>query len=53
MVKKLLKKIFSIFSYNYEKKKIEEYLANSSDLIDLEIRIKQLDQEGVYNKLYI
>ena len=34
-------------------KKIENYLAQSSDLTDLENRMKDLDKQGAYNKFYI
>ena len=53
MIKKLLNKIINIFSYNYSTKQIEQYLAKSTDLTDLENRIKELDRSGTYNKLYI
>tara|TARA_B110000438_G_scaffold301026_1_gene354865 strand:+ start:3985 stop:4203 length:219 start_codon:yes stop_codon:yes gene_type:complete len=53
MIKKLLKNIFSSFTFDYDRKKIESYLAKSSDLADLERRMKELDQRGTYNKFYI
>ena len=53
MIKKLLNQIINIFSYNFDRKKIENYLAQSSDLNDLENRIKELDKKGVYNQFYI
>ena len=53
MLKKLLKKIFYVFSYEYDKDQIEKYLAQSSDLYDLENRQRKLGRKGVYNKLYI
>ena len=53
MVKKLLNKVFQIFSYNYDKKQIEKYLGQSNNLADLENRMKKLDQQGAYNKFYI
>ena len=34
-------------------KKIENYLAHSSDLADLKNRMKDLDKQGAYNKFYI
>ena len=37
----------------YDRKKIENYLAQSSDLTDLENRMKDLDKQGAYNKFYI
>jgi len=53
MIKKLLKQIISKFSYKFDNEKIENYLSQSSDLTDLENRMKELDQLGIYNKLYI
>ena len=53
MIKKLLNQIINVFSYNYDRKKIENYLAQSSDLIDLDNRIKELDRRGAYNRFYI
>ena len=53
MIKKLLKQIIDVFSYNYDRKKIENYLAQSSDLADLENRMKELDRRGTYNRFYI
>ena len=56
MIKKLLKQIINVFSYDYDRKKIENYLAQSSDLADLENRMKELDRRGArdaYNRFYI
>jgi hypothetical protein len=53
MVKKLLNQIVNVFSYDDSRKQIETYLAQSSDLADLENRMRELDQRGVYNKFYI
>ena len=53
MIKKLLNKISSTLFYNSGQKKIEDYLAQSNDLTDLENRMKELDRCGVYNKFYI
>ncbi len=53
MVKKLLNKIVITFSYEYDRKRIEAYLANSVDTYDLESRQKELDRKGVYNRFYI
>lgn len=53
MIKKLLNKFSNIFSYDYDRKQIESYLADSHDHTDLEIRIKELDKKGAYNKFYI
>ena len=52
MIKKLLNQIINLFSNEYDKKKIEGYLSKSSDLADLENRIKELDRCGAYNKFY-
>ena len=53
MIKKLLNQISYIFSYDYDRKKIENYLAQSRDMIDLENRIKELEKQGTYTKFYI
>jgi len=53
MIKKLLNNIITAFSYEYDRKQIEEYLANSVDAYDLESRQKELDRKGVYNRFYI
>ena len=53
MIKKLLKKIFYIFSYDYDRNQIEKYLAQSSNLYDLENRQKELMKKGVLNRFYI
>ena len=53
MIKKLLNQIVSIFSYDFDRQKIENYLAQSNDLVDLENKIKELDQQGAYNRFYI
>ena len=63
MIKKLLKKLITIITtkrstYNfcygarnqYNRDQIEEYLASSVDLYDLEYRIKELDRKGIYNR---
>lgn len=53
MIKKLLNQVFSVFTHTYDSKKIEQYLAQSNDLADLEYRMKELDQQGTYNRFYI
>ena len=53
MIKNLLNQILNSFSYEYDRKKIERYLSESIDLADLDNRIKELDQNGTYNKFYI
>ena len=54
MTKKLLNKILGMFSLEYNKtNKIEEYLAQSKDLADLENRMRELDRKGTYNRFYI
>jgi hypothetical protein len=54
MIKKLLNKFLGTFSYEYNRaNKIENYLAQSKDLADLENRMKELDRKGTYNKFYI
>tara|TARA_B110000438_G_C15465651_1_gene500876 strand:- start:285 stop:446 length:162 start_codon:yes stop_codon:yes gene_type:complete len=53
MIKKLLNQIITLLSYDCDRKKIENYLAQSNDLADLENRIKELDRNGTYNRFYI
>ena len=53
MIKKLLSSFGKIFTYDYDRRKIEIYLSQSNVLADLENRIKELDKLGVYNKYYI
>ena len=52
MIKKLLNKIFYIFSSEYNRNQIESYLAQSANLYDLENRQKELIKKGVYNRFY-
>jgi len=51
MLKKLLNKITNIF-VSRNALQIEKYLSKSSDLVDLEERMRELDRNGVYNKFY-
>ena len=53
MIKKLLKKIFYIFSYDYDRNQIEKYLAQSSNLYDLENRLKEIEKKGVDKRFYL
>ena len=53
MIKRLLNKIVTAFSYEYDRGQIEAYLANSVDTYDLESRQKELDRKGIYNRIYI
>ena len=53
MLKKLLKKIFYVFSYEYDRDLIEKYLAQSSNLYDLENRQREIERKGTYNRFYI
>ena len=53
MLKKLLKKIFYVFSYEYDREQIEKYLAQSTELYDLENRQRELDRKETYNRFYI
>ena len=52
MLKKLLKSIYTIFSNKGDIEKIENYLSKSSNLYDLELKIRELDQTGKYYKFY-
>ena len=51
--KNISHKLIDDFLNDYDRKKIEDYLAKSTDLTDLENRIKELDKKGNYNRLYI
>lgn len=53
MIKKLLNKILTVFSCDYDKRKTENYLANSNDMYDLDSRQKELERKGTYNRFYI
>ena len=60
MLKRLLKKIFYVFSYEYKKdryeynrEQIEKYLAQSTDLYDLENRQREIERKGANNRFYI
>jgi len=53
MIKKLLKQIYTLLSYDHDRSRIEKYLAKSSDLADLENRMKELDRSGIYNRYHI
>ena len=49
MIKKLLSKIFYLFSNTYKKDQIEKYLSKSKDLYDLEYRQKELSKNNNFN----
>ena len=53
MIKKLLSSIYKMFSYEYDRVKIEKYLSQSENTYDLETRIRELEKSGKYNRLYI
>ena len=53
MLKRLLNKLFYVFSYEYDKDQIEKYLSQSTDLYDLENRLRELDRKKAYNRFYI
>ena len=53
MIKKLLNKFTYFFSYEYDREKIEKYLAKSSNLYDLENRQRKLDSNKSLNRFYI
>ena len=52
MLKKLLKFINTVFFKKSNIEKIENYLSKSSNLYDLELKIRELDQAGKYYKFY-
>ena len=49
MIKKLLSSLYKMFSYEYDRKRIEKYLSESENMYDLEVRIRELDKSGKYN----
>ena len=53
MIKKLLSSIYKIFSYDCDRKGIERYLSQSENTYDLEMRIRELEKSGKYNRFYI
>ncbi len=53
MIKKLLKFFFRETSYNNKIVKIEKYLSKSSDLYDLEYKIRELDKENKNNQFLV
>ena len=53
MIKKLLSKLLRKFSSVHDREIIEKYLSQSSNSYELEQRIRELDQKGIYNKYYI
>ena len=52
MIKKLLRSIYKIFSYEYDRERIEKYLSQSENTYDLEMRIRELEKSGKYNGFY-
>ena len=48
MIKKLLSSIYKIFSYEYDRERIEKYLSQSENTYDLEMRIRELEKSGKY-----
>lgn len=53
MIKKLLSKFFRSFTFDYDRERVEKYLAQSSNTYDLEQRIRLLDQSKKTNQYYI
>ena len=53
MIKKLLNNFLRSFTFDHDREKIEQYLAESTNTYDLEQRIRELDQKGKYNQFYI
>ena len=53
MIKKLLSKFFRSFTFDYDRKCVEKYLAQSSNTYDLEQRIRELDHIKKTNQYYI
>ena len=53
MIRRLLRSIYKFFSYEYDNERIEKYLSQSENTYDLEIRIRELEKSGKYNRFYI
>ena len=53
MIKKLLNNFLRSFTFDHDREKIEQYLAQSTNTYDLEQRMRELDQKGKYNQFYI
>jgi Protein of unknown function (DUF3563). len=53
MIKKLLNYFLRSFTFDHDREKIEQYLAQSTNTYDLEQRMRELDQKGKYNQFYI
>ena len=53
MIKKLLKSINILFSYENKRENIENYLSQSENTYDLEYRIHELEKSGKYNSFYM
>ena len=53
MLKRLLNKLFYVVSYEYDREQIEKYLAQSTDLYDLENRQREIERKGANNRFYI
>ena len=53
MIKKLLNNFLRSFTFDHDREKIEQYLAQSANTYDLEQRMRELDQKGKYNQFYI
>ena len=52
MIKKLLSNFLRVFTFDYDREKIEKYLSESSNTYELEQRIRELDQKGKYTQFY-
>ena len=53
MIKKLLSKFIRSFTFDHDRECVEKYLAQLSNIYDLEQRIRELDQSKKINQYYI
>ena len=53
MIKKLLNNFLRSFTFDHDREKIEKYLSQSANTYDLEQRMRELEQKGIYNQFYI
>ena len=52
MIKKLLSSLYKMFSYEYDRERIEKYLSQSENTYDLDMRIRELEKSGKYHRFY-
>lgn len=48
ILNKFLNKLSSVFTYDYEKKRVEEYLNQSTSIIEVESKMREIER-GKYS----